>query len=363
MPVDPQTEAPETDPLAALMHLACRKRLPLSATLELTYRCNLRCRHCYCDPQDSDEAGTPEVVGFLDSLAEAGVFILTLTGGESRLRPDLFEIIEAAASRGFAIRLFSNLAGWSEEHLSRLPDCQVYAVETSIYGADAATHDHLTQRAGSFESTLASVRRLVALSMRVVMKTSWTRWNFRQYDAIRRLVGELGAFYQGSVDISPCRDGSASFRECSLRDDELEAFLSGVISEDGDPETVLERYRSASREAVVPGESRSCGAGLASVRIDPRGVVYPCMDIDIVAGDLRETPFSEIWRASPILKELRERGAVSPECSACDIRGFCFRCPGVALKENGNLYARSEEACRVARTRKRALEKLVSAAS
>ncbi len=63
--------------------------VPISVHLDVTYRCNERCVHCYLDHEDHGEMTTAEIKNVLDQLAEAGVFFLTFSGGEvfPRSRP------------------------------------------------------------------------------------------------------------------------------------------------------------------------------------------------------------------------------------------------------------------------------------
>ena len=56
--------------------------VPLSVHIDITYRCNERCVHCYLDHDDHGEMTTAEIKKLLGELAEAGVFLLTLSGGE-----------------------------------------------------------------------------------------------------------------------------------------------------------------------------------------------------------------------------------------------------------------------------------------
>ena len=77
----------------------------MSVQLDLTYRCNERCVHCYLDHEDHGEMTTLEIKTLLDQLAEAGVFFLTLSGGEILMRKDFFEILEYARARSSALGL------------------------------------------------------------------------------------------------------------------------------------------------------------------------------------------------------------------------------------------------------------------
>src|SRR5271168_2045220 len=70
--------------------------IPLSVQVDLTYRCNEQCVHCYLDHDDHGEMTTAEIKHLLREMADAGVFILTLSGGEIFLRKDFFEILEYA---------------------------------------------------------------------------------------------------------------------------------------------------------------------------------------------------------------------------------------------------------------------------
>ncbi|MGC1130368.1 MAG: hypothetical protein WA875_12470, partial [Candidatus Acidiferrales bacterium] len=42
--------------------------MPFSVHLDLTYRCNERCVHCYLDHDDHGEMSTAEIKGVLDQL-------------------------------------------------------------------------------------------------------------------------------------------------------------------------------------------------------------------------------------------------------------------------------------------------------
>src|SRR4051812_26953539 len=93
--------------------------VPLGAHVDLTWRCNERCVHCYLDHEDPAELTLDEIRRLLDSLADAGVFFLTLSGGEIFLRRDLEQIVAHARARSFDIKLKTNAlligekeAGW-----------------------------------------------------------------------------------------------------------------------------------------------------------------------------------------------------------------------------------------------------------
>src|SRR6201997_2147610 len=97
--------------------------IPLAAQIDVTYRCNERCVHCYLDHEDHGEMTTAEIKHLLDEMAEAGVFILTLSGGEIFLRKDFFEILEYARfERQFCVKLKTNAIMIHEREAARIRD-------------------------------------------------------------------------------------------------------------------------------------------------------------------------------------------------------------------------------------------------
>src|SRR5580765_6968894 len=87
---------------------ALKYGIPISVQLDLTYRCNERCIHCYLDHDDHGEMTTVEIKDLLDQLAAAGVLFLNLSGGEIFMRKDLFEIVEYARKLQFSVKLKTN---------------------------------------------------------------------------------------------------------------------------------------------------------------------------------------------------------------------------------------------------------------
>jgi radical SAM protein with 4Fe4S-binding SPASM domain len=88
--------------------------------------------------------------------------------------------------------------------------------------------------------------------------------------------------------------------------------------------------------------------------ISPYGVVYPCVELRIPAGDLRRKPFADIWAEAPIFKNMRmtHKFGNLPECRVCPINSYCEgRCAGLAWKEHGDPYGGHTLACQHAQAR------------
>ncbi len=112
---------------------ALKLSIPLGVQLDLTYRCNERCVPCYLDHDDHDEMTTAEIKPLLDEMAEAGVFILTLSGSEIFLRKDFLDLLEPARRLMICVKLKTNALLSRERGAARLRKLSNESVPISIY--------------------------------------------------------------------------------------------------------------------------------------------------------------------------------------------------------------------------------------
>src|SRR6184192_3894787 len=134
--------------------------VPFAVHFDITYRCNERCIHCYLDHEDHGEMTTAEIKGVLDQLAEAGVFFLTMSGGEVLLRKDFFEILEHARAMLFNVKLKTNGILIRERDAERIRSLGVQQVQISIYSHRPDVHDAITKVRGSLSRSLDAIRFL-----------------------------------------------------------------------------------------------------------------------------------------------------------------------------------------------------------
>lgn len=315
--------------------------IPLYVLLELTYRCNLRCVHCYRIKEKRRELSLQEIASILGQLAEAGTFILTISGGEPLLRKDFFEISRRARDRGFILKLFSNGTLIDAESARRIRDAGFYEVNVSIYSNDPSVHDRITGIRGSFTRTLAGLRLLKRNGIRMKLKCPLMRLNRHSYAGVIALAGELGAHYVFDPVIAARNDGSKDTLRLRLKEEELLEIFS-------DPAY----YDPALKDAFVVREFANppCPAGHYICNISPYADVSPCIHIKIKGGSLRRQSFRKIWSSSPQIVRLRKVTVEDlAECASCRYRFDCIRCPGLAKLEDGSFKAASSAACRVAR--------------
>ena len=89
---------------------------------------------------------------------------------------------------------------------------------------------------------------------------------------------------------------------------------------------------------------RGCLAGLSYCIISPRGKVQPCAYLNMELGDVRETPFDELWAKNEVLQKLRTLD-YSGGCGACQYKGACGGCRARAAYYHGGDYMSEEPWC------------------
>jgi AdoMet-dependent heme synthase len=315
--------------------------VPLSAHLDVTYRCNERCEHCYLEHDDRGEMTIVEIKSVLRQLADAGVFFLTLSGGEPFVRRDCFEIIEYARSLRFNVKLKTNAVLIREEEAARLSDLGVEQVQISVYSHRPEVHDAVTKLPGSLKRTLAAIRLLRSQGLRVTMANVLMRGNSGDSEGVRALAEELGAHYTLDPTITPMMNGNTSVLRHRVGASELSSVFRN-------PDLVGDVENFCAPPAPVGDKIREglpCSAGHTSCYISPYGDVYPCVQFPLTCGNVRRQQFLEIWRNSPQLAEVRSiRAKDLTTCSSCAHLGTCTRCPGLAYIE-GNLRGPSTADC------------------
>ena len=328
-----------------MSNTAQRLNIPLGVQLDLTYRCNERCVHCYLDHDDHGEMSTAEIKDLLDQMAAAGVFFLTISGGEILMRRDFFEILEHARQLMFCVKLKTNAVMIHEDEADRIAALAVESVQISIYSHRAEVHDAITKLPGSLKKSMAGAKLLAERGVKVIFANVLMRENFGDYQGVQALAAEAGAEYTVDPTITPMMDGDRSILNLNIERAELEqvfrdASLLGTSPEEfcAPPTGPLDEEDAMN---MLP-----CSAGHTACYVSPYGDVYPCVQFPLPTGNVRTTKFIDIWKYSPQMNEVRSiTMADLPVCSTCSHGGGgCSRCPGLAYME-GNMRGPSSQDC------------------
>jgi AdoMet-dependent heme synthase len=312
--------------------------LPLRAMIEVSDRCNEVCVHCYQEQGRKGEMTTEQIKAVMDELAQIGVLVLTISGGEATLRKDFLELVAHARACGFAVRLFTNGLTMTRELAQRLAELAVHIVEISLYSHRAEVHDFVTGVRGSFAKTVAGIRSLVAEGVGVHVKTPIMSFNEHELEPYEAFAAQLGASYGFDIDALMPREAE---------DRAPEIFSRSASS--------YERIQRESRRPEPrarpekPLTARTCGAG-EYLLVEPNGELRPCtmLHVDlgnVTRGSVRAHLDGERSTALRALCWADVHG-----CRECDLRSYCGRCHARSLAEVGDALAPYPSACERART-------------
>lgn len=337
------------NPYQRIMEKTITKRIPFSATWELTYRCNLDCVHCYrVEDRRRKELTTRQAKSLIRQMAAEGVLNLGLTGGEALLREDFFELAEYARELNFVLKILTNGTLITRAVADRIHALAPGSVHMSFYAAEESLFERVTRVKGSYDKVSRAVDFLREKGVRVILKTPLMNLNHQQFRRLKSFAAQKECEILFDTKITPKNNGSTSPLCYEMDEQALEAILRKLGSIGEVPES--------------PPHLPPCNAGFNQVTISPYGQVFPCIQLRKEAGNVKRRSFRHIWRNSPVMRQIRNsRASDAAECNSCKYADWCVRCPGLAFVETGSVNAPSRTACREARIRKKLVSKALRA--
>jgi radical SAM protein with 4Fe4S-binding SPASM domain len=342
--------------LERLKAKTARQRLLLSVSLELTFRCNLRCVHCYLGEYrngipNMQEMSAAEIRNLINQITDAGCLWLLLTGGEPLVRPDFLEIYTYAKRKGLLITLFTNGTLVTPQLADALAEIPPFATEITLYGASQETYERVTGIPGSYSRCLRGIELLLQRGIPLKLKTMVMNLNQHELQAMKDFAQSLNLDFRFDPLLNAGLDGSKSpllFRLSPER---------AVQYDLEDPVRFHDWKEVKRKSANIKLDDRYlylCGAGLNSFHIDPYGRMSVCLMSREVTYDLRQRSFKEGW--DPFLPQTRSQPSKGYyACANCEQISLCGQCPGWATLENSNPQQPVEYLCQVAHLRAKRL--------
>ena len=160
-----------------------------------TNQCNLKCVHCYQDAEEATERelSTDEAKKMIDEIARAGFKIMIFSGGEPLLRPDIYELVAHAASRGLRPVFGSNGTLITDEVARRLKEAGACAMGISVDSLDAVKHDRFRGLEHAYDLTMAGIEACKQAGLPFQLHTTVVDWNRDEVCAITDFAQEIGA--------------------------------------------------------------------------------------------------------------------------------------------------------------------------
>ncbi len=112
-------------------------RTPLLVQLVVTRRCNLACGYCHEYDDSSQPVDQRLLERRIDHSGDLGTLVLTLTGGEPLLHPQLDALVARVALHGMVCTLISNGYALTREWVRRLNDAGLSLLQMSVDNIEA----------------------------------------------------------------------------------------------------------------------------------------------------------------------------------------------------------------------------------
>jgi heme d1 biosynthesis radical SAM protein NirJ len=318
----------------------------------LVRRCNLACVHCYSISADVDfpgELSTSEALSVMQDLKDFGVPALVLSGGEPLVRKDLFELAAHAKRLGLFAALSTNGTLIDAPTALRIRDTGFDYVGISLDGL-RETHDRFRRKAGSFEKSLAALRLLRDLGVKVGVRYTLMRDNAADFEPLLDLAEaeRIPRFYfshlnyAGRGNVNRKRDAEFAtarramdvlFARC--REHARLGLERDYVTGNNDADGVY--FLQWAQRNIAPldvGHLRSKlaewggnSSGVNVANIDNLGNVHPdTMWWDCTLGNVRSRRFSAIWTDTrhPVMAGLKARPRrIGGRCGRCAYFDVC----------------------------------------
>ena len=347
-------------------------RTPRNLDIEITARCNLRCRYCYFFNNPAVEyrdLPTEEWLRFFDELGSLGVMDVTLAGGEPFIREHLPVLLEGIVRNRMRFSFLSNGALIGDEiaaFIARTGRCGY--VQVSVDGSCAAVHDTCRGH-GAFNGAVRGIRTLSRYRVNVAVRVTIHRHNVDDLENIAHLLLE-------ELDLPGFSTNSAGYLgTCRLNADDVMLTIAerqlamatllrltekynGRISANAGPLTDGRMWRrmEGARAQGAPafhngGRLTACGCPSSKISVRADGAVVPCcMLAQSELGRINQDSLLEVWQHSLALNQLRSRHTIPLTefefCAGCSYIPYCTgNCPGLAYTLTGKVDHPSPDAC------------------
>lgn len=329
---------------------------PFTIAWELTRACAFACQHCRAEAQprrDPNELTNREALGLIDQIKEFGNPILVITGGDPMMRRDLHDILTYAVQKGVRTALTPTTTRLvTAEALARVKEAGVRRVAISIDGPSPEAHDAFRGFRGSFQIAQGIARDVVATGLSLQINTTISRYNLRLLEEMTQMVADLGVVQWSLFFLVPTGRGKAT--DMISPEEHEQVFnwlydLSGKapfdIKSTAAPayrRVVIERERQKARLAGVasnapptlagagyryedgldrPAQGVNDGRGFCF--ISHTGDVCPSGFLPLAGGNVREQSVVDIYRRSPLFRDLRDPSRLKGRCGRCEFREVC----------------------------------------
>ena len=297
-----------------------------------TNQCNLKCSHCYQDAGEkySQELTTAEAKKMIDSIAEAGFQIMIFSGGEPLMRPDIFELVVYASSKGLRPVFGTNGMLITKETAEKLKGAGAQAMGISLDSLDPEKHNKFRGDNQAYQLAVAGMKNCREAGLPFQIHITLMDWNRDEVCDMIDFAAEIGAVGVQVFFLIPVGRGKY-IEETSLEVMEYERTLQKIMAKSAKvpisvKPTCAPQFTRVAEQMDIPTRfSRGCLAGITYCIVSPVGDIRPCAYMTEAAGNVHTDDFAEVWQNSSLFKTLRTE-SYGGTCKDCEFKNKCGGC-------------------------------------
>ncbi len=339
---------------------------PFQVVWDITYACNLRCRHCYATAGKPlpDELTTEEALSVIDKLDRLGVTIISFSGGEPLVRKDIFELTSYAAEKGIYVAIATNGTLIDEETAKKMKENGISYVQISLDGKKE-THEAFRGIKGCYDRTIEGIKNAVKHEFFVNVSMTVTKLNYRDVPAVIELCEKLGVNWFMHYNFIPTGRGR-EIVDLDITPEQREELLKFLYNrnktsnisllstapqfarvalqcEAGFIPTHFYNIESGERLRQLAEFIGGCGAGRFYFAIKANGDIQPCVFFPLKVGNIREDDLEDLWLHNQVFEDLRNKDILKG-CGSCGYRYYCGGCRARAFNYFGD-YLMPDPGC------------------
>jgi MoaA/NifB/PqqE/SkfB family radical SAM enzyme len=297
------------------------------AEIRITENCNSRCLTCYAwKHKSTNELTLDEFSNIFDQLRELGASKVTISGGETLLRPDAIAIIRKAKSAGFQEIMVKTNGLLLEKKSAELVDCDITHLCVSIDGMQDVDNS-VRGMPFHFEKAVAGIRAVNKLkeaknaNLKVVVMTTLLGLNAGDIPRLIEMCNELKASW--NMNLLNCN--MDLFRDIDVQklkfssQEMIDSFFDRLREKQQKYPSVAHfcRYELDYAKDFLRGKANDppCLNGYQGICIGAHGEVYSnCFALPPV-GSLRENSLAQIMASDLYRKRLTRM--YKRQCPGC----------------------------------------------
>jgi len=336
---------------------------PLQVTWEMTHACGWKAAPARANaraPRDRHHCSTAEAFHLIDEVAAMQVPLLALTGGDPLQRPDLFPIIEYAASR--SVRTSLTLLPTPSLDPCVVPElkaCGIMRLAFWLHGSSPTLNDSHWGIFGLHRRTLAMVGGCHEAQLPVQINTIVSKRNFHDIESMIELLTRLDIdlwnvffFVPGNRDeesnLLSAEQHEHVFSKLYAASRHVQFQIKTTEGQHYQRYLLQQRARESrgrlTVQDVVANPPRSVNDSRGFVFINHRGEVYSSRFLPIAAGNVTGESLPDVYCNSPLFISLRDSSRLKGKCGRCPVRNVCGGSRARAYAMTGDLFA-SDPCC------------------